>query len=124
MGQGFGHDSCRWLLGSPGSLLRAFALQGLLSPPSLYLTATVITRTQPQTVSSYSCFIHLLLSPAILEKLLPNYAALFFFLPIINFFSRVESFPDHPPPTYTHACTHTHFIESVYLCGGNSLKGK
>lgn len=31
----------------------------------------------------------------------------FFSSSIINIFSRVDSFPDHPPPTYTHACTYT-----------------
>lgn len=97
--------------GEPGLLAQGspmFALQGHLLPPSPCLRAILVTGTQPQTVSCYSCFIHLLLSSAVLQKLLPNYAAFFFFFPsIINFFSRVESFPDHPPPTYTHACTHT-----------------
>lgn len=74
----------------------------LLSP---HLGATQVTGTQPHLCCC--CFIHLL-SSAVLQKLLPNYAPFFFFSSsIINIFSRVDSFPDHPPPTYTHACTYT-----------------
>lgn len=83
----------------------------LLSP---HLGATQVTGTQPHLCCC--CFIHLL-SSAVLQKLLPNYAPFFFFLPplLISFLGWIASQITLHPLTHMHA--HTLYRKCLLMRG-------
>ena len=105
----------RWLLGSPAwGAWAPRSGQSHLCTAGTSLTSIPISNSHSgYWDSAPDCFMLFLFHPPAIifccsSEITAKLCCSFFFPPsIINFFSRVESFPDHPPPTYTHACTHT-----------------